>query len=572
MRWVAVPCAIFAVLLIGSAARAASCEVELENDFVGVWQGECRDGMPYGEGKLTYGGKTYEGVAEEEQNGSVRFVLDDDGRKAGGRPAGRRDGNEPQRQATGQDSQDSSGDSALAGGRGESRPAEDAEAGAPSAGAGTESPFREYNAVGGDTESRDRGEPVEDGNAGAPPASAARGPEPPAPGDAVPERPARADPSAAPCKLEVAGKQHDWSGPCTGDGKAYGQGRAIGPDGATYTGSAHNGMRHGYGTVTAPDGGWFQGNYRDGVAHGNGTYRAPDGNYYTARFENGEEIGERAPVEYGSLGKGEADNAGNAGDGAADSERWNDSAGGAEDDSWDRGAATDGSDPSPAGAGSATGDPAYAAALEKLEGRGKAGPAAPDGAYVAAIGQLEKREAARRMAAQREAERDAERLRDRIAREQSQKRAARSAAERKRRRATLDRKARRAAERLNRDMDAERARQARKEARRRSEERRRRSRALLDRNVKMARLRQAVNAALSDCSTRMASRVRQGSAYCGNSLCWTGGPGGRNACRARYNRCRQGVRTSAQIERSRCEARARSIYRTSLRSLLARNP
>ena len=577
MKWAVVPCAILAVLLFNSGARADSCEVKLENNSVGVWQGQCRDGMPYGEGKLTYGGKTYEGVAEEEQNGLVRFRLDDDGREAGDRPSGqRRDGNEPQRQATGQGSQPGSGGSALAGGD-RDKPAEDAEAGTPppSDAARETDEFREDNAAGGDNaDSRDRGEPAEEEDAWAPPASADRSPEPTAPVGAVTERPSGGgNTAAAPCKLDVKGKLHDWSGACSSDGKAYGQGSATAPDGTTYTGSAENGKRHGYGTVTTPDGGWFQGDYRDGVAHGDGTFRAPDGKYYKARFENGEQVGERVPVEYASLGEGEPDDAGNTGGGAADSERWNDSTGSVEDESWDPGAAADGSDPAPAGDGSGAGDPAYVAALEKLEGRGNTGSAASDDEYVAAIGQLERREAARRMAAQRAVERDAERLRDRIAREQSQKRAARSAAERQRRWAALDRKAERAAARLNRDMEAERARRSRKEARRRSEERRRRSeerrrrsKALLDRNLKIARLRRTLNEGISYCNSSARRSLNAALANCRNRLVWCKVKG---CSRAKSVRCENSVRSSASRERSRCEAHVRSAYRRSAAALLA---
>ena len=571
MKWAVVPCAILAVLLFNSGARADSCEVKLENKSVGVWQGQCRDGMPYGEGKLTYGGKTYEGVAEEEQNGSVRFRLDDDGREAGDRPSGqRRDGNEPQRQATGQSSQPGSGGSALAGGD-RDKPAEDAEAGTPppSDAARETDEFREDNAAGGDNaDSRDREEPAEDEDAWAPPASTAtRSPEPPAPVGAVTERPSGGgNTAAAPCKLDVKGKLHDWSGACSSDGKAYGQGSATAPDGTTYTGSAENGKRHGYGTVTTPDGGWFQGDYRDGVAHGDGTFRGPDGNYYRARFENGEQVGERVPVEYASLGEGEPENAGNAGGGAADSERWNDSTGSVEDEGWDPGAATDGSDPSPAGDGSGAGDPAYVAALEKLEGRGNTGSAASDDEYVAAIGQLERREAARRMAAQRAVERDAERLRDRIAREQSRKRAARFAAERQRRRATLDRKAERAAARLNREMEAERASQARREARRRSEDRRRRSKALLDRNLKIARLRRTLNREISNCNSRAQSVLNRELASC--RTMWVTCQGASCAQNARI-RCANQARSGVPRLRRQCEARVRSAYRRSAAALLA---
>lgn len=568
MKWAVASFAILSVLLIGSGARADSCELTFENGSVGVWQGQCRNGLPYGEGELTHNGKTSKAVVGDRGDDWVRFRLDEDGGDAGKGLDGRRpQGNELQRQATGQDPRNSAAASALAGGQEESEPAGDSETGSPpSAGARDNRGFREYNAVGGGAESRDRGEPAEDENTVPPPASAARTPEPPAAGDAVMENPARAYPSAAPCKLEVAGELHDWLGPCTADGRAYGQGRATGPDGSTYTGSAENGRRHGYGTATAPDGGWFQGHFRNGLAHGWGTFRGSDGNYYKARFEYGEQVGERIPVEYASLDGDGPDSAGNAGDGTAESGRWNDPAGSVEDEGWDRGAATDGSGPAPAGDGSATDDPAYVAALEKLEGRGKAGSAAPDDGYAAA-GRLERRDADRRMAAERAAEREAEQLRDGIAEEQSRKRAARSAEKRQQRQAVLDRKAQGAAARLNRDMEAERARQAGKEQRSRSEERRRKSKALLDRNLKIVRLQQQLNRNISYCNTNARSRINSASKDCGNRLVWC--PKQKGCGRAEYDRCVSAARIAASRERNRCEARLRSAYRRSAAALLS---
>ena len=293
MKRAVVPCAVLALLLFDSGVRADSCDVKLTDGSVAVWQGPCREGTPYGKGEVTHNGKTYKAVVEDRQDGLVQFSLDDDGRPAAPRVGGRhRDGNEPQRQAAGQDPRDSSAGSALAGGREENRPAEDTGAGAPPASAGARENFgfREYNAIGGDAESRDRGEPVEDEDAEAPPAStAARSPEPPAPGDAVTEQPAEAETAAAPCKLEVAGELLDWSGSCDGDGRASGDGNATAPDGTTYEGSAQNGQRHGFGTATTPAGNYYQGWFRNGVKHGKGVIRAADGEYYRTQFENGVE-------------------------------------------------------------------------------------------------------------------------------------------------------------------------------------------------------------------------------------------------------------------------------------------
>ena len=393
MKWAVIPCAVLAVLLVGSGARADSCEVNFNDGSVGVWQGTCRNGMPYGEGGLTHNGRIYDGVAEQIKKDAVRFRLDDDGRDASELLGSRRpDGNEAQKQATGQGSQPGSGGDALAGGN-RGKPAEDAESGTPQPSAAREKyKFREYNAVGGDNadipDKSDpaENEPAENEDDWAPPESASRNPEPPAPGDAVTQRPARADPSAAPCKLEAAGTLHDWSGPCTGDGKAYGEGSATGPDGSTYTGSAQDGKRHGFGTVTTPDGGWFQGGFRDGLPHGEGMIRHTDGKYYKVRFEYGKQVGEKVPVEYASIGAIESDKAVKAGSGDEESEGWEDTARESQHDDWGSDTATAGSDPD----GGGEGDPSYTAALGKLVGVLVPGAAADD-EYVAAIGTLERR-------------------------------------------------------------------------------------------------------------------------------------------------------------------------------------
>ena len=133
MKWAVIPCAVLAVLLVGSGARADSCEVNFNDGSVGVWQGTCRNGMPYGEGGLTHNGRIYDGVAEQIKKDAVRFRLDDDGRDASELLGSRRpDGNEAQKQATGQGSQPGSGGDALAGGN-RGKPAEDAESGDASA-------------------------------------------------------------------------------------------------------------------------------------------------------------------------------------------------------------------------------------------------------------------------------------------------------------------------------------------------------------------------------------------------------------------------------------------------------
>jgi len=569
MKWAALACAVLAVLLIGSGARADSCEVKLDNGSVAVWQGQCRDGMPYGKGELTYDGRTYKGVAEDGQSGGVRFNVDADGRPDARLLGGRRpDGNAPQGQAAGQGSQGGSqsgsqggsGGSGLAGGN-TRKPADGAEAGPqPSATARGKYRFREYNAVGGSADAQDKGEPAGDGKAGAPPASAARRSEPPAPVEAVPERPARAYSSAAPCKLEVFGKLHDWSGPCTGDGKAYGQGRATRPDGSTYTGSAQNGKRHGFGTMTTPDGGWFQGGFLNGLAHGWGTFRHSDGNYYKARFEKGEQVGEKTPVEFATLGDGEADDADRGAGGAAESDPWKDTARGTQDDVWGPDTATAGSGADSGGADRSGGDvPSYVNVLGKLIGVLVPGAAADD-EYVAAVGELDRREAARRAAARRAAEREAAAVNGRNADKRPQRRAARRDEPEPRRAAAS-----------NRNLETDRARRAHRDRQRRSAERRRKSQALLQRNLKLARLQRQLNRDLSSCNLRAADALRASMDTCSQSYICAYGPLGaacRRLNRNRGVRCRNKARRDVASFRSQCKARARSAYRRNVGHLM----
>ena len=352
MRWAVVPCAVLAVLLIVSGARAEFCELKLENGFVGVWRGPCKEGTPYGKGELTYDGKTYKGVAEDGKNGLMRFSLDKDGRNAGERLGGVR--------------------------RDRGKPAEDAEAGAPPASAATREKygFRNYSAGGGNAGGRDRGEPAEAGDAGTSPASApTRSPETPAPGGAVAGKPVGVDPAAAPCKLEVGGERYDWSGECR-DGKARGAGSATTPDGKTYTGSAKDGQRDGFGTVATPDGGYFQGEFRNGVAHGEATFRF-DGEYYRARFENGERVGEKTPVDWAAAGGADPDEADreSAGRGNPQSDVWDDDMAVPNNDPW----GSDGTG-AQAGAGAERADPEYAGAARAWRPARRGAAAPPSGA------------------------------------------------------------------------------------------------------------------------------------------------------------------------------------------------
>ena len=571
MKRAVVPCAVLALLLFDSGVRADSCDVKLTDGSVAVWQGPCREGTPYGKGEVTHNGKTYKAVVEDRQDGLVQFSLDDDGRPAAPRVGGRhRDGNEPQRQAAGQDPRDSSAGSALAGGREENRPAEDTGAGAPPASAGARENFgfREYNAIGGDAESRDRGEPVEDEDTEAPPAStAARSPEPPAPGDAVTEQPAEAETAAAPCKLEVAGELLDWSGSCDGDGRASGDGNATAPDGTTYEGSAQNGQRHGFGTATTPAGNYYQGWFRNGVKHGKGVIRAADGEYYRTQFENGVEVGKRTPVEYATLG----DNEQNHGEGRAsraaeaETDRWSDTGGGAQDDPWGPDTATAGSGAEGSGVHGSGGDvPSYVAVLGKIIGVLVPGAAAED-EYIAAVGTLERREAARREAVRREAERRE------AARHATEREAAavsgRKADERPQRRAARrDAPERRRAAASNRNLEADRARQALRDRQRRSAEQRRKSQALLQRNLKIARLQRQMNEGISYCNATAQRSLNARLAHCGRRLLWCPG----KVCdRSKLVRCQNAARSSISRERSQCEAAVRSAYRRSIAALLA---
>ena len=544
MRWAVVPCAVLAVLLIVSGARAEFCELKLENGFVGVWRGPCKEGTPYGKGELTYDGKTYKGVAEDGKNGLMRFSLDKDGRNAGERLGGVR--------------------------RDRGKPAEDAEAGAPPASAATREKygFRNYSAGGDNAGGRDRGEPAEAGDAGTSPASApTRSPETPAPGGAVAGKPVGVDPAAAPCKLEVGGERYDWSGECR-DGKARGAGSATTPDGKTYTGSAKDGQRDGFGTVATPDGGYFQGEFRNGVAHGEATFRF-DGEYYRARFENGERVGEKTPVDWAAAGGADPDEAEreSAGRGNPQSDVWDDDMAVPNNDPW----GSDGTG-AQAGAGAERADPEYAGAVNELEGGGASRLGAPDDEYVGAIGTLERRNAERRRGAQRErkAARGASKIRERTDAEQAQERGAQRDAARQRRQAALDRAARGTAA-LNRDRREERARQARTE-------RQRKLKAHWERNLKMAGLQQTLNAAVSRCGSDIARDMRE-LARCNRPFlvwCASKADGRTRDCPDEESRardgCRRAVRRDARSRHSRCEAQARSSYRNSMRALLSRNP
>ncbi len=599
MKRAAVPLAVLAVLLLGGGARADTCDVTLKDGSVAVWKGPCREGTPYGKGEVTHNGKTSKAVVEDVGGDQLRFVLDEDGRGTDARLSGqRRNRAEPPGPAKGRNSQDgfrSFEDSASASGRNRGESAGAAEGGAPAAsgdtakkGAGGKEArgkyrFRNYSPTGGGADGPDRGKPSGDGDAGdwdagdgdakAPPAStAARTPAASAPDstapdsavsdgavpdDAVKGAPAHAGPAAVPCKLEVEGTLYDWSGSCDSGGRAFGDGSATAPDGTTYSGSAANGKAHGFGTVNAPGGGYYNGGFRNGLRHGPATIGTVGGKMYNTRYDNGVEVGERTPMEYAAPGDSEPGRADGGASGApeAESDPWSDTSGKTQDDPWapDPESADSGADGN--GAYGSSGDvPSYVAVLGKLVGVLVPGAAAED-EYVAAIGTLERREAARREAERREAaEREAAAAGGRNADERPQRRAApRDAPERRRAAAP------------NRSMESDRARQTLRERQRRAAERRRKSQALLQRNLKIARLQRQLNRELSSCNSHAAELLRIGLDSCTNDTCVAN-------CRRQVSnqraQCRNRARRGTAIHLSRCKARARSAYRRQVGQLM----
>ncbi len=594
MKRAAVPLAVLAVLLLGGGARADTCDVTLKDGSVAVWKGPCREGTPYGKGEVTHNGKTSKAVVEDVGGDQLRFVLDEDGRGTDARLSGqRRNRAEPPGPAKGRNSQDgfrSFEDSASASGRNRGESAGAAEGGAPAAsgdtakkGAGGKDArgkyrFRNYTPTGGGADGPDRGKPSGDGDAGdwdakAPPASTApRAPAAPAPDstapdsavsdgavpdDAVKGAPAHAGPAAVACKLEVARELYDWSGSCDGDGRAYGAGKGTAHDGTTYEGPAANGKAHGFGTVNAPGGGFLQGRFRNGLPHGAMVIRAADGKTYNTWYDNGVEVGERTPTEYAAPGDSEPGRADGGASGApeAESDPWSDTSGKTQDDPWapDPEAADSGAEGT--GADRSDGDvPSYVAVLGKLAGMLVPGAAAED-EYVAAIGTLEQREAARREAERREAaEREAAAAGGRNADERPQRRAA-----------PRDTPERRRAAAPNRSMESDRARQALRDRQRRSAERRRKSQALLQRNLKIARLQRQLNRDLSSCNSHAAELLRIGLDSCTNDTCVAN-------CRRQVSnqraQCRNRARRGTAIHLSRCKARARSAYRRQVGQLM----
>ena len=257
------------------------------------------------------------------------------------------------------------------------------------------------------------------------------------------------------CKLQMAGEILDWSGECR-SGKAHGEGTATASDGsATYSGHAEGGRPHGFGTVTTAGGGYYQGGFRHGVHHGEATVRGPDGKLYRATFVGGEQSGDAVPLEGVATGDPWAEQADT---GTIPS---SDGTPGTNDDPW---AQSDWEDPDPWGQNGTTAGPEaagasvpdghagrrgtdefdYNAALRTLDGADgmdrRTLPEEDD--YTAKLRELERREAERRTAeTAREAERQAEQLREEIAARQAAERRARHEAEEAGRRAALEREA-----------------------------------------------------------------------------------------------------------------------------------
>ncbi len=97
-----------------------------------------------------------------------------------------------------------------------------------------------------------------------------------------------------PCQLwDSSGVTGDevvtWSGACV-NGKASGQGRAVWrtPSGVHVSeGSFRNGKKYGHGTYVWPDGDRYEGEYRNGRPHGSGVYATASGDRYEGNWTDG---------------------------------------------------------------------------------------------------------------------------------------------------------------------------------------------------------------------------------------------------------------------------------------------
>ena len=412
-------CATVAMASIATNSVAETCWLRLkigDVDVLGEWQGRCKDGKPYGKGKALLANGSYEGTVEGGRaHGKGSLRLDDGGRYdgdwSGGSPHGIGE------------AVDADGDRYLGrfvDGRPQGRGAGSSPEGGSHAGL-----WQGGNPAG----QSEAGAPAGAHRSGIGSSSAAGG--------------------AAPrCKLTVDGESLDWSGPCM-NGLASGEGRATGPDGSSYAGSAVNGEPHGFGTVETTDG-YYQGFFREGLSHGEGTFRGSDGRYYRAVFQDGFQTTDEVPVEGASAGRSAWDEPVEKGpEKTAAKNPWD-----PEEEAPNP--ATAASEPSGAPGKDPNDDAydSYRAAVEGVgQGDGTVRVALPDDDYTAALTKMERREAERRAtAAAREAERYAAEVRERIQQEQARERQARNAAEKERRRAALERAARKGAAALNRDL------------------------------------------------------------------------------------------------------------------------
>ena len=419
MKKIVLVCVTVAVALIATASVAENCWLRLKNgdvDVLGEWRGPCKDGKPYGKGKAYLANGIYEGAAKDGlAHGKGSLSLGDGGRYdgdwAGGRPHG-------QGAAV-----DADGDRYV-GQFVQGEPQGRGEGWSPGGGR--------------HTGLWDDGNPVVQSEAVAPAGARTSG-------NGVSSSPGGGPPR---CKLTVDGESLDWSGPCE-NGLASGEGRAKGPDGSSYAGSAMNGKPHGFGTVNATDG-YYQGGFLEGLPHGDGVFQGSDGRYYQAVFRDGFQATDEVPVEGASAGKSPWDEPVERGPGQT-----------AAKNSWDseeeaQNPATAASRPASAPGEDPNDDAydSYRAAVEAVgKGDGTVRVVLPNDSYTAALTEMERREAEQRAtAAAREAERHAAEVRERIEVEQARERQARNEAERQRRRAALERAARQGAAALNRDL------------------------------------------------------------------------------------------------------------------------
>ena len=284
-------CALIAFFLTGNTARAETktCKIEIKGSTV-TWKGPCRDDKAYGNGRAEGANWVYEGAAHGgKARGQGTWKLDDGGSYSGAWREGVPHGKGIVVDADG-DRYTGEWRDGKRHGRG---------SGSSPGGGRFTGEWRDGKPVDGG------GEPARQVESAAP-----GGSDSPSGETSPPGVPARAEPVARKCKLEVNGESRDWSGPCSRDGRAYGNGQATTSDGRTYTGSARNGEPHGFGTGASSSGKMlYQGEYQNGVPHGSGTILGEDGRYYVSNFDNGYEVGEKIPAQGGASDESRPENA-----------------------------------------------------------------------------------------------------------------------------------------------------------------------------------------------------------------------------------------------------------------------